>query len=279
LPQTILLSVVPVLLALILALISKKSLRFKIPVRKPVILLMVLAIIIYLSLSKIPHIKQILYPSILLFYMPTILLGTLALVNFRKGHKFVRSWLLAIGLSMLLSLNILKQMPPIYRHFGILIPPLAILAAPFYKIHFGRYLLTGLIISLALTVYPSPVFTYGRDVQYYPYEYEALKRLANQSPKPILTDARIRSMAYYITRFPWSWKTIPNPSEPPPFDSYVFISRTIVEYGAVDYGEGLSPEQRLAVKIDLKAFMSSKYYELIYEDDDRVWIFTAKTEH
>lgn len=213
-----------------------------------------------------------LYPELLLFYSPTITISALAMRGYKLLDKPVKVWFLSILISII-GLSLLSGILAIYRHLGLLIPAIAISASLTYKNPRSQFLMLVLLALSASTLYPSPNFTYGRGVDYYPEEYEALKWLAELPQKPLLTDGKIRVLASYLTGFPWSWHDIPDLKKPPPFDSYVLITEDMVKYGAWREYEWWRP----AEKVNLDPFLNSPYYELIYSRGG-VWIFETTAE-
>ena len=236
-------------------------------------IIMSLAIIsgafLYFSLYGVPSTQYQFSLNIILFYLPNLILSILGAVNITKNHDFIKSWIIAIGLSILFSLLIVGPALPVSRHLGILLPALTISATLTYKeSKTGKTIIILLLVFLVITAYPPPDYVFGFDMQYYPQEYEALKWLSKQPMKPIITDLRMRAMAEYITGFPAYAMKIPDPNEPPPMDCYLVITRSMILYGA-EYEWWMKP-----IKVDLQAFLSSPHYRLIYEND-YVWIFTT----
>ncbi len=237
---------------------------------KIVVLLIILSgSFLYYSIYDVPSTQYHFSLNIILFYLPNIVLGILGLVNIRKNHDFIKSWIIGVGLSILFALFIVGPALPVSRHLGIFIPALAVSAALTYRKNKAeKILILLLLVFLVITAYPPPDYVFGFDVQYYPQEYEALEWLSKQPMKPIITDLRMRAMAEYVTGFPAYAMKIPDPNKPPPVDCYLVITRSMILYGA-EYEWWMKP-----IKVDLQAFLASPHYKLIYEND-YVWIFTT----
>ncbi len=221
----------------------------------------------YFTIFKVPSTDFFLTPKLILYYSPTIILFLIGVFSIKKN--FIREFFLSISVFILVG-SFTQGTIPIYRPLGVLIPVLAISVSQVFKkpkLDKKKILLLSVFLFLFLiTSYPSPEYTFGYEVQYYPEEYNAVEWLSSKKETKIFTDVTIGRVVEAETQHSWEWiGELKNQN-----NGFVLITETMIKYGArpPDWRDSVMP-------IELEKFIQSNKFKLIMEND-KAYVFSIK---